>query len=653
MTGMQQLLGQAMALHQAGRLAEAEPLYAKALRRDPRNYPALHFMGLLRQQQGRAHEALRLMEAALDIRPDAPETLHNYAILLHAGGRPLEALTALERALEAQPDNSLAWHDRGIVLNRLGRPQDAIASYDRAIALNPHHADAHYNRAVALTDLNRREDALAGYDRAIVLNPDFAPAYNNRGSLLLALNRNEAALASYDKAIQLDPEYAQAHGNRAAILTSLGRHQDALESCSLAIGLDANMAAFHDSRGTALANLNRPREALDSYDKALALKPDFAGAYSNRGAALSALQRPLEALASFDKAIRIEPALAQAYNSRGSVLAELKRFDEAMASYDKAIALKPDYAEGHANKGLLLLLQQRFVEGWQFYQTYRKILQARDNASPPWSDWQREDDIAGKTLLVESADGFGDAIQFCRYVELAEAKGAKVILSLERRLMRLFRGLTPAVQLVDRKSPPPRFDKHISLFGIGQVFSPDICGFAANIPYLRAEPERVRKWQNIIGTEGFRIGICWRGSPADLNRSFAVGCLEPIANIAGLRLISLQKGFGVEELQSLPRGMIVESLGDGFDAGPDAFIDAAAVIENLDLVIAPDTAIAHLAGALGRPAWLALKYVADWRWFSDRSDSPWYPSMRLFRQQSYGDWVSVFGAMEAALVRGG
>jgi tetratricopeptide (TPR) repeat protein len=572
------------------------------------------------------------------------EALVQLGHALYGQGRYPEAVKALDEALHVRPGDANVWNDRGIMLGTLKRLAEALESYNKAIALSPDYPEAFYNRGSLLIMLLKPDEALASYDRAVALNPDFAVAWNNRGSVLLELGRPKDALASYDRAIELSPSYAEAHGNRAAVLTNLERHREALASADMAIEIRSNAAEFYDHRATALARMHRPEEALVSYDRAVALKADFVGAHSNRASVLLDLKRPEDALLSCDRAIAINPDSAEPYNNRGSALTELKRFDEALASYTKAIALKPGYAAAWGNRGMLLLLTGLVTEGWASWRRFEQLLWAKTSHAD-LRPWTCGEDIRDKTLFIE-VDGFGDAIQFCRRIAQLEAQGAKVICALPRPLLSLLKDISPTVRIVEAGAPPTGCDRYVSLYNLAEGFPPDDrC--PAGTPYLRADGDRTAQWKRLLGDSGFKIGICWQGSLADVSRSFPVGFFQSLAEIPGVRLISLQKG--PLKPAELPRAVNVESLGDSFDAGPDAFLDTAAVMENLDLIIAPDTAIAHLAGALGRPVWVALKYAPDWRWHLDRCDTPWYPSMRLFRQHAYGDWSGAFAEMAEQL----
>ncbi|MBV8403910.1 MAG: hypothetical protein JO203_06930, partial [Gammaproteobacteria bacterium] len=301
------------------------------------------------------------------------------------------------------------------------------------------------------------------------------------------------------------------------------------------------------------------------------------------------------------------------------------------------------------NAGVLQLQLGRFEAGWSLYDNRPSAL-----ATAGWPQaWWRGEDLRDKTLFVHCEQGLGDAIQFCRYLLLAEARGARVVLSLDDRLRRLLRGLSPTIRFVGPGEKPEHFDFHCPLLSLPGAFATTLETIPGMTRYLSAEPERVAVWRQRLGTEGFRIGICWQGNPnnaQDVGRSPPLEMFAPLAAIPGVRLISLQKYHGLEQLAAGPAGMSIEQLGEEFDSGPDAFIDTAAVMESLDLVISGDTAIVHLAGALGHPAWVALRHVPEWRWLLSGAYSPWYPTLRLFRQSHRGDWAGVFAAMRAALV---
>lgn len=503
-------------------------------------------------------------------------------------------------------------------LHQSGQLDRAEALYLDILKARPRNAEATFFLAMLRAQKGEIEAAAAGFGRAAALKPDLLDAHFNHGVALAMLKRFDAALASYDKVLAIQPDHLEALNNRGGVLREL----------------------------------NRLTESLDSFDRALAINPSYADALNNRGVTLVELDRPMEALESYDRAIACRPASAETFFNRGAILNEIGRCADALESYERAIRLKPDYADAYLNQGLCKLLLGDFAGGWPLYEWRKRIAEPKVYRTFALPVWQGEAPIAGKTLFLYAEQGLGTIIQFARYARLVQAAGARVMMALPLSLHRLMRSLDPPVELVDIRQDAPAADYQCSLLSMPLAFATEAATIPNSVPYLAAEPERVTMWRARLGAAGMKIGINWQGSTGkiDIGRSFAVRELEPIAALPGVRLISLQKNEGVEQLRALPAGMAVETLGDDFDAGPDAFVDSAAVIQCLDMVITSDTAIAHLAGALGANTWVALKQVPDWRFMLDRSDSPWYPTMRLFRQPRRGDWGAVFAAMRHELM---
>ncbi len=436
------------------------------------------------------------------------------------------------------------------------------------------------------------------------------------------------------------------------MLQALERHEEALARFTAALAAEPSYAEAWNNHGVALQHLGRPGEALVSYDKALAGTPENGEIWNNRGVALRELGLPEEAFASFDRSLAANPRTARAWNNRGLALHDVGRVEESLASYDRAIAVDPQHIDAHWNKALATLQLGRFAEGWPIYEWRLKrtdIARPRSYDKPLWSG---REEIAGETLLICSEQGFGDTIQFCRYARLAVLKGARVVLSVHDALVPLISSLDSDVTIIGESATPPPLDWHIPLLSMPLAFGTTAQNIPAQIPYLAPDHARVKRWGKRIGPTGFKVGIAWQGGShgrVTVGRAFPLAALAGLAAIPGVRLISLQQNDGLDQLEDLPPQMTVETLGEGFDAGDHAFLDTAAAMESLDLVITSDTSIAHLAGALGRPVWVGLQFVPDWRWQLGRSDSPWYPTMRLFRQRARGDWQSVFAAMEEAL----
>lgn len=664
-----------------GRLADAEGLCRQLLQEHPNHFDALHLLGLIAAQTARSDWAVELLERAIRQRTDVPSAYNTLGNALRDLKRGEEAVAQYSRALALRPDFAEAYLGRSAALLDLCQPAQALADAEAAVALRPAWAGAHLNQGAALRDLKRPADALvclnaalrldaqsvaafvtrgfvlldlddpqnatASFESALQLRPDDPRAHCGRAAALLALKRPSEALESSDRAIVLQPAEAAAHANRGAAMQSLGRPEEALASCDRAIALEPSMAAAHNVRAAALIDLLRAEEALTSSNRAIAIQPNFAQAYVNAAGALLDLQRAADALESADQAIALQPQLAAAHVNRGIVLQALTRTAEALASLERAASLEPDSVEAHFNQALCHLQLGQFQPGWKLYEWRQKIGHGAAR-NWPWPVWTGQESIAGRTVLLHSEQGLGDTVQFCRLAKLVEQLGARVVLSIPKDLCGVLRSLGSSIEVIDEDCTGTEADYQSPLASVPNAL--DLKDIPAEVPYLSADPERIRRWRKQLGDGGYKVGICWQGSrnKIDLGRSIPLAQFAGLAQIPGVRLISLQKGYGAEQLQALPPHLKVEAPAAGM--GSEALQDLAALMANLDLVVTSDTLVAHLAGALGIPTWIALKYAPDWRWLLDREDSPWYPTARLFRQTRVGDWDAVFERIREALV---
>ena len=603
-------------------------------------------------REGNLNKAMGLYERILKARPNHLGALHLAALVFIDQKRPDLAEQHLRKAVLIAGDLAPIRVAYGVALFDLGRFDDALANYEKAIIIDPVCADALYNRGNILRDFGRVAEAVADYERVIAIQSEHAEAYSNLGDLLQTLRRFEDALLIYAGTISIKPDYAPTYSNLGLALHNLRRFDEALASFSQAIAINIGFSAAYFNRANTLKEAGRVEEAIADYARAICIEPGSGEAYSNWGDVLQALGLWREALALYDKAIILKAGYVEACSNRGVCLRELGLFKQALASFDKAISFQPDYAEAHWNKALTLLLMGRFEEGWRLYEWRKKAQDPVGNRVFNRPGWLGLDDIKNKTLLVHGEQGFGDVIQFARYLRCLNEMGAKILFAPYRELFGLMRELDANFELVDIEDASLEFDYHIPLMSLPLAFKTGLSNIPAQAAYLHANNMRVAEWKKKIGPDGFKIGVCWQGGtgPVDAGRSFSLRHFCELSQIPGLRLISLQKGPGEAQLLDLPKGMIVETLGANFDEGPDAFVDTAAVMMCCDLIITSDTSVAHLAGALGVKTWVALKHVPDWRWLREREDSPWYPTMRLFRQTSQGDWEGVFVKIKAALV---
>ena len=427
--------------------------------------------------------------------------------------------------------------------------------------------------------------------------------------------------------------------DRALALQRFGRIDEALEVLDQLVSLTPEDAGAHYQRGNLLAAAERFKSALESYDKALSLDPANAGAFKNRGTVLLRLWRLEEAVASFDSAIALKPDYAEAFNNRGSALHHLGRLRESIASFDRAIALRPRFINAIVNRGMAKLLEGNFEEGWADYEHRWQLKGIPGRKSPEGQLWAGQE-LTGRTIAIYAkGQGLGDVIQFARYLPLLVHRGAKVTLELPQRLQRVLEPVLSGVEVVASMEGRGPFDFHCAIMSLPFGFRTSLSSMPADAAYLKARPDDVATWRRKLGSHGFKVGVAWHADPTqDWGRTVPLRHFEHLARVEGVRLISLQKNYGLEQLAGLPAGMQVESLGEAFDSGPDAFMDTVAVMMNLDRIVCADVSIAHVAGALARPVWVALKHVPDWRWLLGREDCPWYSTMRLFRQPSDGDW---------------
>ena len=520
----------------------------------------------------------------------------------------------------------------------------ALQNWEQAIALKPDWPEAYYACGNVLVELRRYGDAIASFDKAIALKPDYSPAYNSRGNALQALRRFDEAVETYDNAIAFKADYAAAYSNRGNALQSLNRFEEAIESYGKAIALRPDYCDAYNNRGVSLRRLGRFDEACQDFESAIALLPDHAGLHNNRGNALVALGRFEDAIESYDTAIALSPHYPDVYDNRGVALKELKRFDEAMESFGKALALKPDYHEAIFNRALLHLLMGRFDIGWRDYEARKNTREHVSNRCWGKPLWLGETDISGKTILVDWEQGFGDVIQMCRYISLLKKAGATVLFLPQKNLRTLMRSLDPDVWIIDHDTVVPEFDLHCSVMSLPFAFKTDIRSIPS-ASYISADKDKVALWRDRLGRKTkLRVGVVWKGNAfPGKSRSIELERFRRLFN-PRLEFISLQKEVTDAERSLLDRAGVLHA-GDAFAD----FSDTAALCVLMDLVISIDTSVAHLAGALGVPVWVLLNWAPDWRWLLDRDDSPWYPSMRLFRQKAQGDWNSVLERVELEL----
>jgi tetratricopeptide (TPR) repeat protein len=610
--------------------------------RSPAGEPAAIFGRALAFHHGhRLTEAEAAYRQVLEIEPHHSESLHLVGVIYHQRGDHASAVHQIDVALKVNPRNAAAHNNRGLALHELRRFEEALASFERALAIEPHDADLLMSRGVALAALGRYEEAVTSYDRALAINPDHVDVLTNRGSALAALARPVEALASYERALAISADHPEALANRGVVLHAQRRHAESLASLDRALAVRPRHPETLANRGVVLHALERYAEALASFEEALAIAPNHGEALNNRAITLMRLGRHVDGLASLDGALAIKPDYAEALNNRGTVLTQLNRHAEALTSFERALAIKPDLAAAHLNEAHARLLTGQFERGWVKYewrwQNEPLSGRKRNFAQPSWNG---SDNIAGKTIFVHAEQGFGDTLQFCRYVPLLAERGAHAIFEVQPELRRLLSGLEGA-SVIARGEPLPTCDLHCPLLSLPRAFGTTL----ATIPPPRAPPavppDLLQKWQSRLRPSDMpRVGLAWSGRPThpnDHNRSIPLSAMLALFALP-IDVVSLQK-----EGRSADRAILHAHAAEIADFSSELtdFLETAALLSSIDIVISVDTAVAHLACTLGRPTWILLPHAPDWRWLLEREDSPWYPSARLFRQPRIGDWGSV------------
>jgi tetratricopeptide (TPR) repeat protein len=604
----------ALECHQKGNLEQAEYLCKKILNKKPHNPDILHLLGVLYCQQAQYDLAVKYIRKALDLKPaDIALAHYNLGYALQEQGQLDEAIIHYQQTIELNPSSGLAYCNLGYVLKEKGQLDESIAYSKKAIELNPSFALAYCNLGYALLDKGQLDESIAYSKKAIELNPSLALAYCNLGCAHEKKGSLDQAIADFQKAIELNPSLALAYCNLGSALEEKGR-------------LDHAMAYFQ---------------------KAIELNPSLALAYCNLGAAFHQKGQFDEAVAYSQKAIELNPSFASAYCNLAIALQEKGQIYEAITHFQKAIVLNPNLEDAHYNMSLALLLSGNFKQGWKEYEwRWRRkdfcscnSFHQPDNFSQPCLNGT---DFSGLSILIYAEQGFGDTIQFIRYAPLLAQRGAKVIFACQKELASLLQNSEGVDHMQVMGEPLPEFDMHCPLLSLPLVFDTTLENIPSKVPYVHVESISLQKWKAKVHDDDARlkIGLVWAGRPEhknDRNRSCRLDIFSPLAEIADISFYSLQKGEAAQQAKNPPAGMTLidytEEIND--------FADTAALIENLDLIVSVDTSVVHLAGALGKPVWTLLPFVPDWRWMLNREDSPWYPTMRLFRQPSPGDWDSV------------
>jgi len=673
---------QARQFQQSGRWAEALAVYQSLLRIQPKNGQLLFEAGCLALKLGQAEQSVSLFKRLLKLEPGHVGGLSNLGQAHARLGRHRRALDCYRQAIARQPNFAGGHYNAGLAEQALGQPENALASYDSAIALDPGFAPAHNNRGNILHVLRRHREAIQSFDAALQLVPHNADAWYNRGLAFYALDSFAEAVQSHRRALAIQPDHVDAWQNCALCHEALQEYRDELACLEQQLRLQPERGEVHllhahvlfaleewpqaeaayrqaiamnrvdaDTLvrlGSVLQRLGQNDQALEIAARALALDPGYPPTHNLQGSVLHHLHRDAEAIPCLQQAIALDPSEYLYYYNLALSLAGLRRFAEAETAFDQALSIAPQNADTLFGKALLLLTQGDFARGWPLYEARWQAVQK--HYAPAFSQplWLGETPLDGKTLLVLGEQGLGDFIQFCRYIPMLSKRAGRVVVKITPLLASLAEALQADIDIVLDGQPLPTFDCYCPLLSLPLALAATVGDIPAVTPYLFPTPPAEAAIKSPATPPGrLRVGLFWHS-----NSTFMMGHLRNLPLVELLDLLVLPCEFHVlqQEVSSQDQALLAKLDGSAPRLHRlNDFADTAALLQQLDLVVSVDTSIAHLAGALAVPVWILLPYRADFRWQVNRSDSPWYPSARLFRQPAPGDWRNVVYEVRQAL----
>ncbi len=625
-------------LHKEGKLEDAGRVYREILEAYPESKDGAHLLGALLVQNGKAEEAVQLLEVAITRHPGHAPLFTNLGTAFSRLGQFEKAASCYKSAMSIEPTDFDANKNLGTVLIKAGRIQEGADQLAKVLKMMPSALEMRITYALALNKLGQEAEAKLQFEQILQVEPKNRQALAGLGQILLKQPEpDERTVTCWEELAKIEPENAAMHNNLATTLKNLKRFEEAEASCHRALELIPNFFAALCNLGLVLSAQNRFDEACDVLRRAIEL-----GEARNESHVTS-----LPKVANIDEAMWKEFGCI-AYCQLAAVANLLGRTKEAEFAVSHALAIRPDDVDSQMMLGFLHLQCGAFEKGWPLYEKRRLgKMGPRKFDKPEWNG----ESLDGRVLLVHAEQGLGDSLHFIRYVKLVKKNGGRVVFLSHRPLAKFMHGCEYLDQVVADGDPLPPFDLQIPLLSMPRVVGTSFETVPREVPYLKATPQLVEQWASKMSSiEGFRIGIAWQGNRDFANDELRRVPLVQFRNLAktpGVTLICLQRGDGTEQLQSVDFEVIQFENVDK-DAG--AFMDTAAIMENVDLVISPCTAVPHLAGGLGRPVWLAKSFAAEWRWMNDdREENPWYPTMTMFRQPKIGDWATVFHRMQLRL----
>ena len=648
--------------HNSGDLRRAKSIYEEILAMHPGHIPALHLLGVVFYQLGDYDSAIGYIRKALSLNPNNPDAQNHLGSALKARGHLKEAIKCHERAIELNPAFAEAYYNLGNAYIAGEQLDEAVACYKKVIQLNPKFIQAYCNLGKALYSAGRLDDAALIYREALDLNPYSADINEALGIALQEKGETEEAVSCFKKAIALDPNSANAYGSLAKILQEKGLFDEALMYYKMALQLNADnnvLSNLHNNIGLIYQGKGQFHEAINSYRTALQYVSSSAGIFKNFGTVYHDLGMFDSATEYYHKALGLDPDDAETYCNLGSVFQDMGQPEQALTYYQKALQLNPSFAEAHWNISLVQLMSGNFREGWKNYEWRLRKQDTRPIAfrQPVWDGTP----LQGKRIIVTAEQGVGDEIMFASCLPEVIDRAGLCIVECDNRLVPLFARSFPKARVIPRintkdSCPPDHLsaDVRIALGSLPQFFRSDLLSFSHHGGYLQPDHQQVLLWRRRYSNlgAGMKVGISWRGGskPSErLARSTSLADWTQVLSVAGVHFINLQYGDCAFDLKEAEEKTGV-TIHDWEDADPVKDLDNfAAMISPLDLIISVDNSTVHMSGALGVPAWTLLPFACDWRWMREFEDTPWYKTVRLFRQKEQGEWVGVFAQVRAYL----
>jgi tetratricopeptide (TPR) repeat protein len=639
---------------QPGQMAAAKAVRGRINALEPDHSESMHLLGTIACRSGNYRQAATWISAAIQCDPQNPIYYASLGDVLRFQGQLNQAVTCYHKALQIDPSFDGIYFKLGVIYHDRNDLNAAIDYYGKAVAQTPDSVEAHYNLGLVYQAMGRMDDAITSYDKAIAGKPDYPEAHNNKGKALKDRGDLTEAVCCFQRAIQLKRDFAEPYFNLGDVYAIRGQTDAAIDNYQQALRCRPQMVEAYNNLANAYKTRGDLDAAIENYNQVIRLKPDLAEAYYNLGSALRLKGEFQAAISHLKHALRLKPRYAVAHNNIALAFKNQGQLDAAIDHFSRALQINPHLAEAHWNRSFVYLLKGEFDKGWQDYdwrfrQARWKTLYPHRYEKPRWNGSPLPD----QTLFIHDEQGLGDSLQFVRYIPAARSRCQKVIFETRRSLIPLLEGFPGIDHIIARSSrpyPDPNWDVYIPLMSLPKVMGTTLDTIPRRIPYIFADSQKANFWRQRLSGGGVKVGIVWAGRPQhtnDRNRSCRLEQFHPISKIGGIRLIGLQKGEAAAQARHMPAGMALTNYGEEIED----FSDPAGLIENLNLVIAVDTAVAHLAGAMGKPVWVLLPFVPDWRWMVDRADSPWYPTMRLFRQTTLGDWQTVFQRVKTALMQ--